>query len=757
MDGAKASSLKRLGNSGFSVPPFIVCSTSLNKEEILEKINKELARVRYFAVRSSVQGEDSEKKSFAGHFYSSIGVKKSDVFLEFNKVRKSFGAMQGAVIIQEFIPSNQAGVVFTKAYGDKLLINSTSGLCKPVVEGEKCDEYICTNMGKVIAKTIPRNKKTLQFRKGSVVRKMVDGESLTPDSIMRIVQVSLKIEEFFTGPQDIEWCISKGKIYILQSRPITRTFLSDKLEYYDSANIAESYSGIVLPLTFSFAQMVYARVYQDLLVNSGVSRKKIEKHKKIFKNLLGLFYGRMFYNMNNWYLMAAFLPGYKRNKENFELMITSNIRQDVVTDIRPSLILILVYPLLVFGKLLFFSISSSLFKYRVKKEIKILRNNDFNGLDYGECIQLFNKINNKLLKKWFIPLENDFLVMTYLGFLKKLVGEKMLQKLIIFESKSTIQADELARVSKLMQGKPLLWSAIMSNDIDKFHQELKNSENIKNVLDNYFDVFGGRFANELKLESIGIDEDISKLFPVLIAYKNFSRKKIHMRFNLSVPFYKKIILGFVLPQFKRYASQREEFRLLRSNTFGLSRKLFRRMGKILVEKKVIRNIDDVFFLELDELLDKSLTHNKLVNSSLIKRKAEYSSFMDVKPPAHSTAYSRIPFVDYNTRHVPEKLSGRPSSEGIVRGRVKIFKEFFMPESIDFEILVTSHTDPGWTSLIGLCKGMIIEYGGVLSHASIVSRELGIPTVIGAQDATDRLEDGQIVEINGSTGEIKLLG
>ena len=80
----------------------------------------------------------------------------------------------------------------------------------------------------------------------------------------------------------------------------------------------------------------------------------------------------------------------------------------------------------------------------------------------------------------------------------------------------------------------------------------------------------------------------------------------------------------------------------------------------------------------------------------------------------------------------------------------------MPDKIDFEILVTKHTDPGWTALIALSKGLIIEHGGVLSHASIVARDLGIPAVIGVRGATDLYKDGQKVEINGSTGEIKII-
>jgi len=80
----------------------------------------------------------------------------------------------------------------------------------------------------------------------------------------------------------------------------------------------------------------------------------------------------------------------------------------------------------------------------------------------------------------------------------------------------------------------------------------------------------------------------------------------------------------------------------------------------------------------------------------------------------------------------------------------------MPDKVDFDILVAKHTDPGWTPLIGSVRGMIIEHGGMLSHAAIVSRELGLPTVIGAHNATQILQDGQTVRINGATGTIDIL-
>ena len=102
------------------------------------------------------------------------------------------------------------------------------------------------------------------------------------------------------------------------------------------------------------------------------------------------------------------------------------------------------------------------------------------------------------------------------------------------------------------------------------------------------------------------------------------------------------------------------------------------------------------------------------------------------------------------------LYGRACNAGIIKGKVKVFEEFSLPEVIDFDIVVAQHTDPGWTPLLGVAGGLIVENGGILSHAAIVSRELGIPTIIGVANATSTLQDGMEIEMNGDTGLIQLI-
>jgi len=188
------------------------------------------------------------------------------------------------------------------------------------------------------------------------------------------------------------------------------------------------------------------------------------------------------------------------------------------------------------------------------------------------------------------------------------------------------------------------------------------------------------------------------------------------------------------------------------------------MGVILTENGVIENADDIFYLQMEELLDQTALKNKQCFSSsknlakiIQQRKKDYNSYKSITPPSHfATTNNLPPSVKQDIKFEGNIIHASPASPGIIKGRVRVFKEFSMPEKIDFDILVTSHTDPGWTSLIALSKGLIIEHGGVLSHASIVARELNIPAVIGARDAMVVLKNQQMVEIDGSTGTIRII-
>jgi len=731
--GGKAKALIRLKKAGFNVPGFFVCDSSWTEDRILRAIKQKLPQAKYFAVRSSAQNEDSSKQSFAGYFHSAIEVPLTQVYAQFKLVLDSYVNTSGSVIIQEFVPSTAAGVAFSDAGDSTVVINAGIGLCKNIVEGDVCDEYITARDGKILTRITPL-------------------ESLTSDQLRQVIELALKVESQVGIPQDIEWCFFDNQLFLLQARPITKKLVKYEEKYFDSANIAESYSGIILPLTCSFAKHVYQQVYTDFLRMSGVPKRQLEQHAYVFTNLLGFFYGRMYYNMNNWYRLAQFAPGYKRNKTNFEAMINSHLKKDIQCTITPSQVLKIFYPLIFFGKFMIFDFTSWRFKKYVRHSINKLIQNDFNSLTLKECKRLFLFLKHDLLRKWYVTLENDFFVMTYLGFLQKLIPENKLQEILAFKSKATEQVIALANLSRTMQKHHLLWQAICKRNTNDFQRIINQSPDIKTMLDKYLEYFGGRFANELKLETIGMDQDTSKLLEVLRIYADYHPPhSIHNSLpDKKMSLSKRLIFRVVLHQFKKYASRREEFRLLRSNMFSINRNIFNRIGCIMVERNMLDQADDIFYLTIEEVLTEQ---DQDLEELIRKRKKAYESYQDKNPPAHFvTNDNSVPPIK-NDNCSTNSIQARGISPGVARGQVKIMKTFNMPKEIDFDILVTRHTDPGWTALIALSKGLIIEHGGILSHASIVARELGIPAVIGVSGATDKYTDGEILTINGSNGTI----
>ncbi len=103
-----------------------------------------------------------------------------------------------------------------------------------------------------------------------------------------------------------------------------------------------------------------------------------------------------------------------------------------------------------------------------------------------------------------------------------------------------------------------------------------------------------------------------------------------------------------------------------------------------------------------------------------------------------------------------ELTGVPISPGVVQGRVKVFRQATDKQLLPGEILVARATDPGWTPLFINARGIILEIGGALQHGAVVAREYGIPCVSGLDDATSKLKDGQLVEVDGSNGIVRIL-
>ena len=170
-------------------------------------------------------------------------------------------------------------------------INALPGLCKAVVEGWDCEHYNFFEE-KIFESKTKDLYHGLHYENKKIIKKQSTYKKRS-EIILDVFQLAKKVEEHYGAPQDIEWTYHNGELYLLQSRPISRSPWHDSIEnmYFDSANVGESYGGIICPLTSSFVRRLYDILYKDLLRNSGVEKRKLAHNHKIFENLVSFVYG----------------------------------------------------------------------------------------------------------------------------------------------------------------------------------------------------------------------------------------------------------------------------------------------------------------------------------------------------------------------------------------------------------------------------------------------------------------------------------
>jgi pyruvate,water dikinase len=190
----------------------------------------------------------------------------------------------------------------------------------------------------------------------------------------------------------------------------------------------------------------------------------------------------------------------------------------------------------------------------------------------------------------------------------------------------------------------------------------------------------------------------------------------------------------------------------------------RAMGARFVERGVFDAIEDFGFVldgESDDLLGP--TPERLTDR-IRERRSEYVHLTTRVPPfvfvGHSTDPATWPLRADNTSErmsAGESIQGYPGCPGVSEGRARVVLDSHDPSALEpGDVLVAPITDPSWTPLFVPAGGVVVDVGAALSHAIIVSRELGIPCVVSATDATRRIPDGATVRVNGSTGEVTVL-
>jgi rifampicin phosphotransferase len=176
----------------------------------------------------------------------------------------------------------------------------------------------------------------------------------------------------------------------------------------------------------------------------------------------------------------------------------------------------------------------------------------------------------------------------------------------------------------------------------------------------------------------------------------------------------------------------------------------------LVHAGVLGDKEDVFYLRLQELHEVTRTNH--VDDQLIQeRKDAFRSYQALTPPRVSTSEGEVVTGTYRREDLPAgAMVGLPVSSGTIEGRARVILNMADADLEPGDILVTAYTDPSWTPLFVTVTGLVTEVGGLMTHGAVIAREYGLPAVVGVQQATQLIRDGQRIRVHGTEGYVEIL-
>lgn len=843
--GGKAGALAQLGTAKLPIPPwFVVTPEALTTitDPAAFQLAPELAaavvalartiapHASHFAVRSSAFEEDGVEHSFAGQLDSFLFVSPENIpekiqavwrsgfserILAYRQERGLPGSPQvPAVLVQQMIDADSAGVAFSadpvSGRRGHAVVSAVFGLGSSLVSGEAdADTFVVDRGGAVITRAIARksvaHRAAPNHGEGVIAQPVTSSKAGLPAlsdlHVLEIAQLARTAARHFRRPQDIEWALEGGKIWLLQSRPITSLgALPDpdgELNLWDNANIAESYSGVTTPLTFSFARGIYEAVYREFARMMGVSARRIEENRDLFPRMLGLIDGQIFYNLISWYRLLALLPGFSVNRGFMEQMmgVKEGLPEEVLAKLVPAgWRAKLKDAFALAGACLgllrnHFALRGQIRRFYVRLN-QALRPLDppLETLRPDELATHYRDLERQLLLRWDAPLVNDFFAMIFYGVLRKLSSkwcgdtDGMLQNDLLCAEGGMISAEPAKRVREmatLVAHDAAAVAVLCDGSRRAIETWLETAPDFRVRYEAYLEKFGDRCLEELKLESLTLhDEPLILLRSVGQFARRFGRAgladagteaKLRLAAETKVAeslqrrAFKRRIFAWVLKHARARVRDRENLRFERTRLFGRVRRICFALGQHLHAVGRIADPRDVFYLTIEELMGfvEGTTVTTNLRDLVTLRRNEFERFK--ASPRASDRFETRGGVhlgnQFQAKQAPvvpsgDALKGLGCCPGIVRARARVITNPHQAVIESGEILVAPRTDPGWIMLFPSAAGLLVEYGSLLSHSAIVAREMSIPAIVSISGITAWVRTGDWLEMDGSTGVVR---
>lgn len=530
--------------------------------------------------------------------------------------------------------------------------------------------------------------------------------------------------------------------------------MKDNTVILDNSNIVESYPGITLPLTASFVESAYYGVFFGIFRKLTGSNKIINNSKWLM-SMVRCYNGRMYYQISNWYKIINYFPFSNKIIKIWQEMLGVNNKSinvlEKISFTRKAIVFINILKMIL------------TVPYKMRRlEQYFNQANEYFYQNFNEnltnlqLLDLYQTLQDKVLKKWDITLANDMyaFIFTYMAKHRSKGSTKLISSVANLESVKPIK--ELARLTKIAIGNNELKNLKKINSHERALGYLKNDNAMSLKINEYIKLYGDRYLEELKLESQTYRTNPELLIAKIITYsKNIKDvNKLINSNSIKIPkhynnvFLRKAILGI---------RNREISRLNRSRLYGMVRAIFNSIANNLASTGYIDNLYDINYLTVDEITE-FIKNNTLDLKKIIAiRKSEYNSYQ--KTPNRNRIILSDGILKYSKNQTIKNskiISGTAVSSGIAIAEVIVIDSPHESSDVSGKILVTKTTDPGWVFLMISAKGIISEKGSLLSHTAIIARELGVPAVVGVDNITKILKTGDKVRINGDSGIIEIL-
>ncbi|AHA72552.1 phosphoenolpyruvate synthase [Bacillus thuringiensis] len=774
--------------------------------DVVESVAHSLSRFgnEYaYAVRSSATAEDLPYASFAGQqdtYLNIIG--KEDILQHIKKCwaslftdRAVIYRMQNGfdhnqvsicVVVQKMVFPVASGILFTAdpitSNRKVLSIDASFGLGEALVSGVVSADNYKIKEGEIVDKMIATKKIAMYGRKeGGTETKQIAvnqqfAQTLTEQQILQLARIGRQIEAYFGCPQDIEWCLVDDTFYIVQSRPITTLYpipgVNDGENHvYISVGHQQMMTDAMKPLGLSFfllttsapmrkaggrlfvdaTQQLALPASRDYLINT------LGKSDPLVRDALTTIIERDDF--------IQLLPDDEKEKDLSKNVPSASSQQQPEND--PEIVTNLIK-----------NSQSSIEELKRNMQTK-------SGVDVLDFI--LEDIQQ--LKKVLFNSQSIAIIMAGMNAsswinekMEQWLGEKNAADTLSQSVQNNITSEmglALLDVADVIRPYPEVIAYLQHVEDDSFLDELiqfKGGEKVLDAIDAFLNKYGMRCSGEIDITKTRWSEQPATIIPMILNHiRDFeygaSKRKFEEGLQEALKKEEELLERLqhlpdgepkveetkrMICNLRNFIGYREYPKYGMIHRYFIYKQALLKEAEKLVQNNVLDEIEDIYYLTFEELHEVVRT-NKLDYKNIHKQKNAYKLYKKLTPPRVITSDGEIITGKYKRENLPaEAIVGLPVSSGVVEGRARVILNMEDANLEDGDILVTAFTDPGWTPLFVSIKGLVTEVGGLMTHGAVIAREYGLPAVVGVENATKLIKDGQRIRVHGTEGYIEVL-